>query len=90
MQEREYEDGDTQWYNVEAKSENCVLLPRDTRHRHIWDAPVAKTKGYGFGQSMLWYASEPEAASFVERLLKNMEEYNGDNWLNEYPPEVDP
>ena len=39
---------------------------------------------------MLWYASEPEAASFVERLLKNMEEYNGDNWLNEYPPEVDP
>ena len=88
IQELEYADGDTQWYNVEAKSENCVLLPRDTRHRHIWDAPIAKTKGYGFGQSMLWYASEPEAEPFVERLLKNTEEYDGTNWLYEFPPEM--
>ncbi len=64
------------------------MLPRDTRHRHIWDTPVAKNKGYGFGQSMLWYASEPEAESFVEQLLKNIENYNGKNWLYEYPPEM--
>lgn len=69
-------------YNVIALAGDCVLLPQDTRHRHIWNVPSKKyTRTFGFGQSMLWYAQEEKAGIYLQRLAKNIEEYNGENWL---------
>jgi len=74
------------YYNVRAKASECVLLPEGERNRHIWSVPLAKRTGsYGFGQSMVWYPTEPEAEQYLSRLLESMDEYSGDNWLNKYP-----
>ena len=63
-------------------SSRCVLLPEDQRHRHIWDAPVAKKRTYGFGQSMIWYAREEKAQSYISKLVMNINEYSGNNWVD--------
>ena len=58
--------GDYRSYNVLAKLSDCVLLPSEDRHVHIWDIPATKkTRAYGFGQSMLWYASEEKAGNYA-------------------------
>lgn len=73
-------------YNIRAKADDCILLPESERNRHIWSIPSANyTKSYGFGQSMVWYPTQPEAKPFVDRLLDNIKNYTGKNWLNEYP-----
>lgn len=55
-------------------------------HHAIWAIPSAKyTKLYGFGQSMVWYPTEPEAAQYLSRLVKNIESYHDENWLDKYP-----
>lgn len=73
---------DIRYYNVVARKEDCVLIPENDRHYHIWDAPVAKKRTYGFGQSMLWYASEEAAKSYIEKLVKQIDEYDGENWID--------
>lgn len=73
-------------YNIRAKADDCTLLPEPERNRHIWSIPSAKyTKTFGFGQSMVWYPNEPESKMFVERLINNIENYDGENWINKYP-----
>lgn len=73
-------------YNVRAKASDCTLLPSGERNRAIWSIPSAKYTGaYGFGQSMVWYPTEPEAENYLTRLLKNIESYRDENWLNKYP-----
>ncbi len=73
-------------YNVCALARDCVLLPYGERNRHIWSVPAASyTKSYGFGQSMVWYPTEPEAQNFLTGLLHYIEQYNGENWLEQYP-----
>lgn len=73
-------------YNVRASVNDCTLLPVSERNRAMWNVPSAKyTKLYGFGQSMVWYPTEPEAKTYLSRLIGNIENYSGDNWLNEYP-----
>ena len=84
----DFDDGTSEerGYNVIASSNDCVLLPSGERHRHIWSAPsVRRTRSYGFGQSLIWYALEDAAKNFTERLLENIEEYEGENWLIKYP-----
>lgn len=49
---------------VRAKVENCRLLSLDER---IFSIP-RKQKG-GFGQSMLWYADQPEMEEFVQKVV---------------------
>lgn len=66
-------------FNVVAEADNCVLLPRNKRDRHEWEAPVSKLVGYGFGSAMTWYPTLEEP--MVKKILKNIEEYKGDNWL---------
>lgn len=73
---------DFKYYNVIARKEDCVLIPENDRHRHIWDAPVAKKRTYGFGQSMLWYAAEEKAKPYIEKLIKQIDEYYGENWID--------
>ena len=75
-------------YNIRAKAKDCTLLPEPKRNYNVWQIPSAKyTKSYGFGQSMVWYPNEPESKEFVERLINNINNYNGENWINKYPEE---
>lgn len=83
-----FEDGteEDRGYNVRAKASDCTLLPSGERNRAIWSIPSAKYTGrYGFGQSMVWYPTEPEAENYLTRLLGNIENYRDENWLNKYP-----
>jgi hypothetical protein len=74
------------YYNVLAKSDKSVLLPEGIGHKHIWRVPSSKqTKAFGFGQSMLWYAGEEKAEGFLRQLGDNIVNYDGENWLYEYP-----
>lgn len=68
-------------YNILANKEDCVLLPKHIRHNYIWNAPVPKSHTYGFGQSMLWYAGDEKAKTFINRLVNNINEYSGENWV---------
>lgn len=73
-------------YNVYANADDCTLLPYGERNRHIWTVPLSKyTRSYGFGQSMVWYPTEPEATNYIEQLVKSIENYDGENWLDKYP-----
>ncbi len=69
-------------FNVRAKKDDCVLLPQGERHKHIWDAPTAKKRTYGFGQSMIWYATEDNAQMYIQKLTEQIKQYNGDNWID--------
>lgn len=74
------------YYNVQAKASDCTLLPEGERNRHIWSVPSARyTKSYGFGQSMVWYPTEPEAKNYLDRLIDNIENYDSENWIDKYP-----
>lgn len=80
-------DDFVQDYNVIAKKEDCVLLPEGIRRRYIWDAPVSKKRTYGFGQSLIWYAQEENAKPYIEKLVKQIREYDGENWIDVGYPE---
>lgn len=69
------------YYNVTARPENVVLIPPNQRQ---WEVPRASRgeKDYGMGQSNVWYADRPEAIEFVLDLIKKIEDYDGENWLN--------
>lgn len=78
-----------QAYNAIARKEDCVLLPRASRRKaNIWKVP-RKSKGvaYGFGQSNVWFAQGREENKlldqFLNRIVKQIEEYSGKNWLDE-------
>lgn len=80
-----------QWYNAIAKTENCVLLPTKERsHKTVWGVPRKQTgASYGFGRSNVWFAQNPEKnpllTEFLHRVTKQIEEYDGENWLDQYP-----
>jgi len=82
------EDGSIQQklFNIEARAEGCVLLPMGERNRHCWWAPRKKlTRSFGFGQANVWFAEEDSAEEYIQRLVKLIEEYRGDNWLYHWP-----
>jgi len=78
IEERE----EVQSYNVLALASDCVLLPQKFRHKHEWEVPVAKKDKFGFGQSLVWYASEEKSSYYVSKLFQTIESYEGDNWLD--------
>lgn len=76
-----------QYYNIIAKKENCVLLPRSIRRKaNAWRVP-RKSKGvsYGFGQANVWFAQGSHENIFLRQYLDKMtnqiNEYHGDNWV---------
>ena len=77
-------------YNVFAYAEDCVLLPRNERDKGKWDAPISKYDGYGFGSSMLYYPKMDGSEKKVKRILDNIGEYDGTNWLYVYNKEQEP
>jgi hypothetical protein len=79
-------------YNISAKAEDCVLLPKGIRHRKLlWDAPRVSAKGrnYGFGQSPIWYVNDIDKnehlKAYIDKLLEQIDNYDGENWLYQYP-----
>ena len=78
----EFDDGYIQDYNIIAKKEDCVLLPRGERHRSTWNVLTARKNKVGFGQSLIWYAREEKAQNFINKLKNSIEEYDGENWLD--------
>ena len=42
---------------------------------------------YYYCYPMVWYPTEDTdtAKTYIEKLLKNIENYEGDNWINKYP-----
>lgn len=81
-----------QAYNAIAKKEDCTLMPVQTRiNMSKWKVPRKKGKvAYGFGSSNVWFATEDNnyCKDFVERIIKQIEEYDGENWIDRYPDEV--
>jgi hypothetical protein len=76
-------------YNAIAKAKDCVLLPRRERSLYSkWSVP-RRTSGaaYGFGQSNVWFAAEENELlkRFLNQIIKQIKEYDGENWLNKYP-----
>lgn len=76
-----------QAYNAIALADNCVLLPISERSRVTkWKVP-RRTQGasYGFGQSNVWFAEDNSdnryLSDFLQRIVKQIKEYDGDNWL---------
>lgn len=66
-------------HNVESLAESCVLLPVEEIMSCRWLSPRQKTDGYGFGQSNMWYAEEPDAKDFVDGVLRKIDAYTGKN-----------
>ena len=92
-----YEDGSEyrQYFNILARKEDCVLLPPSgVRRKTIWKAQ-RKKKGvsYGFGQSNIWFATgadgNPYLKNYLDNLISNIENYDGENWLERYPEGFD-
>lgn len=72
-------------FNVRAKAEDCVLLPEGERNRFQWSIPSARGTGVGFGQAMLWNPNEENSGTVLERVIKGITDYRGENWLNKFP-----
>lgn len=53
-------------YNIQAKIKDCYLLPENKR---TFSVPRAKRDGIGFGQSNVWYASTPDCAEYVNKVV---------------------
>lgn len=69
-------------YNVVADAQNCVLLPRNERDKGKWEVPVSTKVGYGFGSALTWYPSNDGSEKMLTRLLTNIDDYQGANWIN--------
>ena len=81
-EETEFDNGYIQSYNILAKKEDCTLLPWIDRTERRWEARVAKKHGFGFGQSMVWYAQEDNAHPYLEKLIEQITSYKGENWID--------
>ena len=60
-------------------------MPREDRHVFKWQAPVARRKGYGFGQSLVWYPTDEKGSAYAEKIAKQIIEYTGENWIDVFP-----
>lgn len=43
---------------------------------------------YGFVQSNIWFPEEetPLLTDYLSNLIKKIEDYGGENWIDRYPP----
>ncbi len=91
-QECEFDGGYVQNYNVIAPVKNCTLLPYTVRGIMDWKVPYARKDRYGFGQAMVWYADsdDDETRSYISELVKKIEAYDGENQMDDIPPELRP
>lgn len=79
-----------QSYNIIAKAEDCILMPVKARTRDLWNVPRrAAGASYGLGQANVWFAEGREnnklLDEYLKRIVDQIENYRGENWVNEYP-----
>ena len=71
-----------------ANSYDCVLLPAGNRSRKVqWEVPrKSNSWAFGFGRANVWYASEEDSRlqDYLTRLVKQIDEYDGENWIDKY------
>lgn len=69
-------------YNVVAKSEDCVLLPINKRHKIV---PKVGKNGYSYGmtQANIWYGKSEDKNSqiYIKNMMEYINKYNDDNLL---------
>lgn len=86
-QEAEFEPGDIQYFNILAKSKDCVLLPTSLRSRKLlWEVPrKGNGRPFGFGRANVWYASEEDSRleDYLKKITSQIEEYDGENWIKD-------
>lgn len=83
----------TQTLYALAKAEDCVLLPVDVRTNrkdgNVWYVKrKSNGENYGFGSSNVWFADkldDPSVMKFRNRIVTNIENYDGKNWLRTNP-----
>lgn len=82
-------NGYEQEYNFEAKKEDCVLLPYQTRFEYgTWYVPNSSSKNasFGFGRSNVWFSGGKGASDkeveYVEKMLNSIDKYTGENWID--------
>jgi hypothetical protein len=80
-QECTFDSGYQQFFNVLAKTEDCVLLPTSERTHQWWAPRRRQTRSFGFGQANVWFAEEESAKPYIEKLVKLIDGYHGENWL---------
>ena len=78
-------EGYEQVFNIVADKNDCVLIPHTYRHELRWNAPVAKKKGFGFGQSLVWFPTGDDEIQYAEEKAKIITEYRGPNWIDVFP-----
>jgi len=60
---------DDRQYNILAKVSDTTLILEDDRNFLVPRASIDRL-GYGFGQSNIWYASEPQAGDYVNSVFE--------------------
>lgn len=76
-----------------ARAEDCVLLPEDVRKNkrdgNVWYVKRRSNgENYGFGSSNVWFADkldDPAVVEFRNRIITNIDNYDGKNWLRRNP-----
>ena len=67
------------YYNIFAKSKNCVLLPESERKDNkIWFLPQIKGSEINFGQSM--YKFPKKSSPELQNVIQEIANYEGENW----------
>lgn len=86
----EFDNGDKQGFNFVADKEDCVLIPYQKRFSDgRWYIPTSGKNKYdfGFGRSSVWYGGSrtknKKEIEFVEKMIENIENYDGENWIEE-------
>lgn len=81
-------DGEKQFYFVKTESKNVTLLSYPERVLSKWEVPTSNEKdgcGFGFGQSLHWFAEEKEGKDdinvkikeFVASIVKKIDKFDG-------------
>lgn len=70
-------------YNVVADKRSCIFLPKKERLKDEWVAyrKIRNPQKFGFGQSNVWYAREDVAEDYINKVVKQIKDYEGVNWI---------
>lgn len=85
----EFTDGYVQEFNFVANKEDCVLIPYQGRFSTAkWYVPTSgkNSVNFGFGRSSIWYGGshtdDMDEIRFVEKMIENIDNYDGENWID--------
>lgn len=86
----EFDTGYVQEFNFIADKKDCVLIPWNKRFSdNRWYVPTSgkNNSSFGFGRSSIWYGGshtdDQKEIEYVERMIDSIENYDGENWIDE-------